>query len=263
MTLIDSHAHLEMLDDLEGALRNAAQAGVSQIVTIGVDLASSRVAAGLAARLPGVYATVGLHPHDAAQADEAYFGQMKDLAQASGAVAIGECGLDFYRDLSPRDAQRRAFAQQISMALELGLPLVIHDRNAHQETAAILQEHDASRVGGVLHCFSGGLDLARQVLDLGFYIGITGTITYKNAGVLRELTRLVPAERLMLETDCPYLSPLPYRGKPNQPAYLEHTNAGLAQAMGLSPADTAALTTANTRRMYRLPATPALPGYQG
>ncbi len=263
MTLIDSHAHLEMLEDLEGALTRAVQAGVTQIVTIGVDLSSSRAAASLAARLPGVFATVGLHPHDAAQADEGYWAAMKALAQASGAKAIGECGLDFYRDLSPRGTQSLAFAAQIQLALELNLPLVIHDRDAHRETAALLQEQDAGRVGGVLNCFSGDLDLARQVLDLGFCLGITGTITYKNAGALRELVRLVPAERLLLETDCPYLAPTPYRGKPNQPAYLAHTNAGLAQALGLKPEETAALTTANTRRLYRLPAVPCLPGGQG
>jgi TatD DNase family protein len=260
MNLIDSHAHLDMLDDLDGTLRAATRAGVVQIVTIGVDLPSSQAAAGLAARLPGVFATVGLHPHDAAQADQNYFARMKTLAQESRAVAIGECGLDFYRDLSPRAAQQRAFAAQIEMALELGLPLVIHDRDAHQETADTLKEQDAGRVGGVLHCFSGDLTLARQVLDLGFCLGITGTITYKNAGALRELVGLVPAQRLLLETDCPYLSPMPYRGKPNQPAYLTHTNAGLAQALGLTPERTAALTTANTRRVYGLPGNQCLPG---
>ncbi|CAO0821358.1 TatD DNase family protein [Desulfarculales bacterium] len=262
MTLIDSHSHLDMLDDLDGALTRAALAGVAQIVTIGVDLNSSRAVAELAHRLPGVYATVGLHPHDAAQADDGYWAQMKVLAQESSAVAIGECGLDFYHALSPRGIQRKAFAAQIQLALELDLPLVVHDREAHQDTIATLKDLDAGRVGGVLHCFSGDLDMARQVLDLGFHLGITGTITYKNAGALRELTRLVPAERLLLETDCPYLSPLPYRGKPNQPAYLAHTNAGLALAMSLSPEETASLTTANTRRVYRLPAYQGLPGSQ-
>jgi TatD DNase family protein len=260
MNLIDSHAHLDMLEDLDGALERAALAGVVQIVTIGVDLPSSRAAAGLAARLNGVYATVGLHPHDATQADEDYLAQMKALAQAGKAVAIGECGLDFYRDLSPRAAQRRVFAAQIEMALELNLPLVIHDREAHQETADTLREQGAGRVGGVLHCFSGDLHMARQVLDLGFHLGITGTVTYKNAGALRDLARLVPAERLLLETDCPYLSPLPYRGKPNQPAYLGHTNAGLAQALGLEPRQCAALTTANTRRLFGLPDDQSLSG---
>ncbi|MFH1033706.1 MAG: TatD family hydrolase [Pseudomonadota bacterium] len=263
MHLIDSHAHLDMLEDLDGVLSRAARAGVAQIVTIGVDLPSSRAAVDLAARLPGVFATVGLHPHEAAQADQACLAQMKDLARKGGAKAIGECGLDFYRDLSPRAAQRRAFAAQIEMALEFGLPLVIHDRDAHQETVAMLQEQDAGRVGGVLHCFSGDLPMARQVLDLGFCLGITGTITYKNAAALRELVALVPAECLMLETDCPYLSPVPYRGKPNQPAYISHTNAGLAQALGLTPEQSATLTTANTRRLYRLPDAPCLPGLPG
>lgn len=253
MTLIDSHAHLDMLDDLKGALARAGHAGVAQIVTIGVDLASSRAAAELAARLPHVYATVGLHPHDANQAVDEYFAQMKALATESGAVAIGECGLDYYRDLSPRPAQRKAFARQIELALELDLPLVIHDRQAHQEVADMLKDHGAQRVGGVLHCFSGDLSLARQVLDLNFGLGITGTITYKNAGALRELVALVPRERLHLETDCPFLSPLPHRGKPNEPAFLPLANAALALALGITPPECAALTTANTRRLYRLP----------
>ncbi len=253
MILIDSHAHLDMLDDLPGVLERAARAGVVQIVTIGVDLKSSCAAAGLAASHAHVYHTVGLHPHDAEAADQAYFAAMEKLARGSGALAIGECGLDFFRDLSPRPAQRRAFARQIEMALRLGLPLVVHDRDAHEEMAAMLEEQHAERVGGVLHCFSGDLNLARRVMDMGFHLGVTGTITYKNAGSLRELARLVPAERLLLETDCPYLSPIPKRGKPNEPAYLALTVTGLAQALEVTPAEAASLTTANTRRLFGLP----------
>lgn len=253
MTLIDSHAHLDMLDDLPAALERARQAGVAQIVSIGVDLASSQAAVDLAASHGHIFAAVGLHPHEALSGDESFFTALRALAQSPKVVALGECGLDYYRGLSPRGAQHEAFARQIALARELGLPLVVHDREAHQDTAAMLAEQEAGQVGGVLHCFSGDLTLARQVLDMGFYMGVTGTITYKNAQALRELVALVPAERLLLETDCPYLSPIPYRGKPNEPAYLAHTVLGLAQALGLSPEETAALTTANTRRLFGLP----------
>ncbi|MCA1905021.1 MAG: TatD family hydrolase [Desulfarculus sp.] len=253
MRFIDSHAHLDMLPHLDQALAAAKEAGVEQIVTIGVDLESSRAAAKLAAAHPQVFASLGLHPHDAEKADEGYWREMEALARRSRPVAIGECGLDFYRDLSPRPAQRAAFARQIALALELGLPLVVHDRDAHRETAAMLAEHDAGRVGGVLHCFSGDLELARKVLDLGFSLGVTGVITYKNARALRELVRLVPAERLLIETDCPYLAPEPWRGKPNQPAYVARTCAGLAQALERPVEEVAALTTANARRVFALP----------
>jgi len=253
LRFIDSHAHLDLLPDLPGVLAAASEAGVEQIVTIGVDLESSRAAANLATAHPQVFASVGLHPHDAEKADEFYWREMEALARRSRPVAIGECGLDFYRDLSPRAAQRAAFARQIALALELNLPLVVHDREAHAETAAMLAEHDAGRVGGVLHCFSGDLDLARKVLDLGFSLGVTGVITYKNAQALRELVRLAPIERLMIETDCPYLTPEPWRGKPNQPAYVARTCAGLAQALERPLEEVAALTTANARRVFALP----------
>lgn len=288
--LIDSHAHLDMLKDPTEAMTRAHQAGVAQVVTIGIDLASSQKAAALAAALPGVYFTVGLHPHDAAQAqvpgshdgsgaavvradspgarsefaydaaqpDEAYWLRMEDLAR-SGAVAIGECGLDFFRDRSPRPAQRLAFARQIELAKKLDLPLVIHDRDAHDEVAAMLREHGASDVGGVLHCFSGDLALAKEVMDLGFMLGITGTITYKNNDFLRALAREVPLSRLVIETDCPFLAPMPHRGKrDNEPAYVALTCAALAQALGKDLEQVAAATTANARRLFRLPEAPGV-----
>lgn len=254
MRFIDSHAHLDLLPDLPAVLAAAHQAGVEQIVTIGVDLASSRAAVALAAAQAQVFASVGLHPHDAEQADAAYWRELETLARQARPVAIGECGLDFYRDLSPRSAQFEAFARQIALARELNLPLVVHDRQAHAETAALLAEHDAGQVGGVLHCFSGDLDLARKVLDLGFSLGVTGVITYKNAQALRDLVRLAPIERLLIETDCPYLTPEPWRGKPNQPAYVARTCAGLAQALERPVEEVAALTTANARRLFALPA---------
>lgn len=253
MQMIDTHAHLEMLPDPAAAIERAREAGVVQMVSIGTDLASSRQAAGLAGIHGGVFFTVGLHPHDAAQANEDLWAQMAALARDQGARAVGECGLDFFRDRSPRPAQREAFARQIALARELSLPLVIHDRDAHAETAAMLREHGADQVGGVVHCFSGDLDFARQVLDLGFLIGVTGTVTYPKNDALRAVCRAVGLEHLVLETDCPFLAPQPRRGKPNQPAYIPMIRDGLAQALGLEPAEVARVTTEGARRLYRLP----------
>lgn len=253
MELIDSHAHLDMLKDPDDALSRAREVGVTQVVTIGVDRDSSHRAAELARRHENVFFTVGLHPHDAKQASESLWRELKALAQKDGAVAWGECGLDYYRNLSPRRDQRRAFARQIELALELSLPLVIHDRQAHQEVLDMLAEQDAGRVGGVVHCFSGDPALAHQVLDLGFHLGIDGPVTYPKNHLLREVVRSVPLERILLETDCPFLTPQPRRGRPNQPAYLAYVCQGVAEAAGCDPARVAQVTTANTRRLFRLP----------
>lgn len=254
MRIIDTHAHLDMLDNPAAALKRARAVGVVQVVTIGVDRDSSRQAARLAGEHQDVYFTVGLHPHEADSADEDLWREMEALAR-TGAVAIGECGLDFYRDLSPRAAQRAAFARQIELAKSMRLPLVIHDREAHAETMAMLREHGAGQVAGVFHCFSGDLGLARKALDLGFMIGVTGTITYPKNEALRALVREVPRSSLVIETDCPYLTPAPHRGKKNEPAFVSFTNLGLAQALGLAPEECASMTTANARRLYHLPAT--------
>lgn len=252
--MIDTHAHLEMLKDPPSAIGRAKEAGVTQMVSIGIDLASSRQAAALAGAFEGVYFTVGLHPHDAAQADDTTWDEMKELALSQGARAVGECGLDFFRDLSPRDLQRQVFARQIALARELKLPLVIHDRDAHSEVLAMLTEHQAAEVGGVVHCFSGDADFAREVLDLGFMIGITGTVTYPKNDVLRQVCRLVGLDHLVLETDCPFLAPQKKRGKPNEPSYIPMICDGVAQALGVDRQEVAQATTANARRLYGLPA---------
>jgi len=253
MDLIDSHAHLDMLDDLPGALTRARQAGVSQVITISIDLATSRQAAQMARAHKGVYATVGLHPHDAAQASDDLWPAMKRLVREAGAVAIGECGLDFYRDLSPRDLQQDALRRQIELALEIKLPLVIHDRKAHQEVLGILREQEAGKVGGVVHCFSGDLDIARQVLDLGFSLGVDGPVTYANSRRLREVVQWAPAERILLETDCPFLTPVPYRGKPNEPAYLAPIAQEVARLKNMTAEELASITSQNARRLFGLP----------
>jgi TatD DNase family protein len=252
ITLIDSHAHLDLLKEPHAALDRAHAAGVVQVVTIGIDLPTSQKAAGFAAEYRDVYYTVGLHPHDAEQASEAMWTDMKNLAH-QGAVAWGECGLDFFRDRSPRPLQREAFARQIELAIKLNLPLVIHDRNAHQEVLGMVKEQDAGRVAGVVHCFSGDVSLAKEWLDLGFALGIDGPITYPKSDVLKEVARAVPLGSILLETDCPFLAPQAKRGKPNEPAYLAYTCQGLAQILEMDPSQVASITTANTRRVFGLP----------
>lgn len=252
LELIDSHAHLDLLKQPAAALQRARTAGIVQVVTIGIDLETSQEAAGFAAAHSDVFYTVGLHPHDAAQANDDVWAAMETLAK-HGAVAWGECGLDYYRDRSPRPLQREAFARQIELALKLELPLVIHDRDAHDEVLAMVQEQDAGRVGGVVHCFSGDVALAEKWLDLGFALGVDGPITYPKSDMLKEVVKRVPLTSIMLETDCPFLAPQAKRGKPNEPAYLIYTCQGVAEILGMAPKLVASATTATTRRVFGLP----------
>ncbi len=251
MTLIDSHCHLEMLDDPAWAVEQAREAGVETIVSIGIDAASSRLAIGFAESLAGVHATVGLHPHDAGSLGDALLGELEELAAHPRVVAVGECGLDFYRDLSPRDAQRRAFSAQIELARRAGLPLVVHVREAGDEAMALLAD-EAGDLAVVMHCFS----LPQYVDECnarGYYASFAGNVTYKNAGELRAAAARVREDRLMVETDAPFLSPVPNRGNSNVPAWVVHTAAVVAEARGWDAARAAAVTTANARRVFALP----------
>jgi TatD DNase family protein len=235
--LFDTHAHLhfpEFAADLPGALRRAREAGVRWMLTVGTSLEGSRAALALADREPDVWAAVGIHPHDAAEADEAALDELRRLAESSPrVVAIGETGLDFFRDLSPRDVQREAFRRQLDLARRVGKPALIHCRDAHAETLAILAEAGIDEAGGIMHCFSGDVEVARRCLDLGLMISLAGPVTYKNARALPEVARFVPEDRLVVETDCPFLPPQPYRGKRNEPAYLPLVAARVAELRGL------------------------------
>lgn len=254
---VDTHAHLDdrkyQADQLE-VIQRAMGAGVTTIINIGADLASSRASVKLAEGSPGLYATVGVHPHDAATVDRGALDELRRLAQHPRVVAIGEIGLDYYRDLSPRPQQREAFAAQLDLAASLGKPVVIHDREAHDETVGLLNEWargGASRAG-VMHCFAGDLALARRVLDLGFYIGVDGPVTFNNARRLVELVRQLPADRLLLETDCPYLTPHPHRGRRNEPAYVPLIAQRIAEIKEVSLAWIASVTSANAARLFGL-----------
>ena len=249
--LIDSHSHLEMLRDADAALREAWAAGLAAVLTIGIDGPSSRSAVELARRHERVYATVGLHPHDAAGLDDRLLADLETLAAEPKVVAVGECGLDFYRDRAPRDAQRAAFVAQIGLARRAGLPLVVHTRDAGDETLALLEEH-AAGLTVVLHCFSLP-DAVEVCARRGYYCSFAGNVTYKNAEALREAAAALPEDRLLVETDAPFLTPVPFRGKENRPAYVAYAAAAVAAARGWDAEHAAAVTAANTRRAFGLP----------
>ncbi len=259
--LVDTHAHLDFRQfkhDLDAVLDRAWQAGVTAIVTIGIDLETSRAAIALAEAHERVFATVGFHPHDAKIADAAALAELRELAQHPRVVAIGEMGLDFYRDRSPRDVQRRVFRQQLQLAAEVGKPVVIHDRQAHTQTLDILRRWVAEsqpkpgQRRGVFHCFSGDLDLAWAAIELGFLIGVDGPLTYHNAHQLRATVKALPLENLLVETDAPFLTPHPHRGKRNEPAYVRLVAQKMAAVKNLPLEEVAQATTANAQALFQL-----------
>jgi TatD DNase family protein len=256
MRFFDTHAHLHFPDfagDLDAVLERARAAGVRGMVTIGTDRETNGAVVEMAKRVPDVWATVGIHPHDAGEAAEADFDALERLAiQEPKVVGFGEMGLDFFRNLSPPDAQRQVFRRQIDIARRVGRPLVIHCRDAHDETLALLTEERAGETGGVMHCFSGDVEIARRCLDLGLYISLAGPVTYKNARALPDVARFVPEDRLVVETDSPYLPPTPHRGKRNEPAYVALTAEHVARLRGVDPEALADRLTANAASLFRI-----------
>ena len=253
--LFDTHAHLhfpEFEADFDAMLARARAAGVRRILTIGTDVPTSRAAATLAAREADVWAAVGIHPHEAAEADDAALAEIERLASAPRVVAIGETGLDFFRDRSPREAQERAFRSQLALARRTGKPVLVHCRDAHEATLTLIGEADVREIGGIMHCFSGDVAIARRCLDLGLLVSLAGPVTYPKPGALPEVARFVPGDRLVVETDCPFLPPQPYRGKRNEPAYLAITAARVAELRGEPLADLAARMSENARALLRL-----------
>ncbi len=252
---IDTHAHIQMPEfdpDRDEVLARAKAARIELMVTVGYHFEASRKAVEAAQRYPQIYASVGVHPHDARHYDNATEEALLSLAKHQKVVAIGEAGLDFYRDRSPRVAQAEAFRRQIRLAKERHLPLIVHDREAHRETMQILKEEQAEAV--VLHCFSGDLALAEEAWARGYYISIAGPVTYPKNEALREVMRKARPDRLVLETDCPYLPPQAFRGKRNEPAHLLHTAHEVARLLGMPLDELGRLTTENARRLFHLPA---------
>ncbi|MCC6442215.1 MAG: TatD family hydrolase [Armatimonadetes bacterium] len=252
--LTDTHTHLNHPDldnDGQAVLRRAHDAGVSRFIVVGYDLPSSRRAAELAQEIPGAWAVVGIHPHDASLCDGAALEELAVLADAPRVAAIGEVGLDYYRDLSPRDAQRRAFQAQVELARQKNMPVVVHSRDAAEDVFEML----AARAQGlkvVLHCFAGSLSYAEKCLEAGFFLGIGGPLTYKKNVELQEIVRRMPLGRLLLETDAPYLAPHPYRGRRNEPAYVRLVAEKAAELRGVSPEEIADQTTSNAASVFFL-----------
>ncbi len=264
VSVIDSHCHLDQHQfdaDRDAVLRRAVEGGITHMINPGVDLPSSRDAIGLAQRHGSMYAAVGVHPHAARTLDAAGLDELKTLARSPKAVAIGEIGLDYYRDLSPRDVQRRVFQQQLELAAELVLPVIVHDRDAHDDVEAILRQWNSSLYAahstlcgkaGVLHSFSGDAPMAKRAVELGFYIGISGPVTYKNAHRLREVVSAAPLERLLIETDAPYLAPHPYRGQRNEPVYVGVVAQAIAKLVELPLQVIVEITTLNAIKLLGL-----------
>ena len=246
--MIDTHAHLDACADPPDVLVERARgAGVGRIVTVGTTVAGSRAALALAQRHEGVYAVVGIHPHEAGGSDGV--DDLRELLDADGAVAVGETGLDFFRDYAPRDRQRALFEQQLALAQELGKAVVVHNRAADREVMEALGGYD---VTVVLHCFSYPSVLS-TALERGYYVSFAGNVTYKSASDLRVAASQVAADRILVETDAPYLAPQPKRGRPNEPAYVVHTLEALAEARGVETAELEAQIDANAERAFGLP----------
>ncbi len=252
---VDNHCHLDGEADPAALVEAARDAGVIGLVTVGTDAERSAACLGLADRFDGVWATAGLHPHDATQGLDALRSLVEETLAADGhrLVAIGECGLDHHYDHSPRSVQRDVFAAQVELAKEVGLPLVVHTREAWDDTFAILDDHGMPE-RTVFHCFTGGPAEAERALDIGAMLSISGIVTFPSATDLREAVAIVPLERLMVETDSPYLAPVPHRGRRNRPELVVHVGAEVAALQGRSVAHVAEVTTANAARFYGITA---------
>jgi TatD DNase family protein len=256
MELIDTHCHLtfEPLDrDVAGVVERSREAGVTGWVTVGTSLEDSRKAVELAGRYANMYAAIGIHPHEAHAADDAAMGELKRLASGGKVVAVGETGLDLHYNFSKQPDQRRVFIAHLEMARELNLPVIIHSREAFDETIEILDGHGKGLVGVVFHCYSGTAEQAKSLLGRGYYLSFTGVVTFKNAQVTRDAVKVVPLDRLMVETDSPYMSPEPVRHiKPNEPALIVHTARFMADLKGISLEELAGRTTEAARRFFNL-----------
>jgi TatD DNase family protein len=255
--LIDSHAHLDSHKfdgDREEVIRRAQEAGIDTIVNIGFNRETIPSTMELAERYPFIYAVVGWHPTDAVDMKlEEDLAWIEKLCSHPKVIAIGEIGLDYHWDTSPKDIQHTVFREQIRLARKVGKPIVIHNRDAHEDVVRILREEQAGEVGGIMHCFSGSWETAKMCLDMNFHISFGGPVTFKNARVPKDVLALVPDDRILLETDCPYLAPHPHRGQRNEPAYVSLVAEAAAEIKGMSLEDLSSLTSRNARNCLSLP----------
>jgi len=250
--LIDSHAHLEMKEfdsDREEVIRRAGSEGVDFIVTVGTNLKLSNKAVTLADKYENIYATVGIHPHDVSKTDQNTLDTLKELVKTrKKIVAYGEIGLDFFRNISPQEKQLELFGVQLELAKELNLPVVIHDREAHKQSLETVRASGVRR--GVFHCFSGDYEMARKCIDLGFYISIPGVVTFDKAKTIQDVAGRIPLSSLLLETDAPYLAPIPHRGKRNEPSFIVHTAKKVAEIKKITWEEVARETSANAINLF-------------
>ena len=255
--LIDSHAHLDMQDfnhDRNQVIERAIKGGLSRIITVGINMASSIAALKLTREYDSVFAAVGYHPHNASECNRQALNKLIETASDPKVVAWGEIGLDFYRNRSLRDVQMNVFLQQLEIAGELGLPVIIHDRDAHNEILSILKKIGKGDRKGVIHCFSGDTNMAMTLIELGYYISISGVVTFKKASLIKEVASNIPLERLLVETDSPYLAPAPKRGKRNEPLFVTYTAKEISRLRGIEPDELSVALSANTERLFDLPA---------
>lgn len=253
--LFDSHAHYD--DDQYDKDRNevilrAKEKGVGYILTASADVASSVESIALSQKYDFIYAAIGVHPHNVLDLNNNIISALKDFATYPKVVAIGEIGLDYYYDNSPREAQKIWFARQISLAIDLKLPIIVHDREAHEDTVSILKSENAKEVGGVLHCYSGSVEMAREVLEQNFMISIAGPVTFKNANRLLEVVKYIPDDRLMIETDSPYLAPEPLRGTRNESSNIKLIAQKIAKIKGKPLEYIEEITTSNAKRLFAI-----------
>ncbi|MCX8045842.1 MAG: TatD family hydrolase [Anoxybacillus gonensis] len=251
--LFDTHAHLnatQFSEDVEQVIERARAEGVSHIVVVGFDRPTIQRAMELAEEYPFIYAAVGWHPVDAIHMTDEDLVMIERLAAHPKVVALGEMGLDYYWDQSPKDVQKEVFRKQIRLAKKVKLPIIIHNRDATADIVDILREECAEEVGGVMHCFSGSIEVARQCIDMNFYISFGGPVTFKNAKKPKEVAKEIPLDRLLIETDCPYLTPHPFRGKRNEPSYVKYIAEAIAELKGLSFEEVAQKTSDNAKRLF-------------
>lgn len=255
MILFDTHAHLDFEDfdaDRDELIGRARAAGVVNIVNVGFELDSSRKALQMSERYDLVYAAVGVHPHVAGETMSDYLEQLEKLAVYPKVVALGEMGLDYFRNLSPRPEQKKVFREQLALAKRLDLPVIIHDREAHGDMMDILRNDGPFPAGGVIHCYSGSWEMARECMAMGFYISIAGPVTFPKSARLRDVAAHVPLDRLLVETDAPYLTPVPHRGKRNEPAYVGFTLTEIAALKKIEADELAKICTENGRKLFRI-----------
>lgn len=253
--IFDTHAHYDddaFQEDREELLAGLEAAGIGTVVNIGASIASTKTSLELAERYPFIYAAAGVHPSETAELDEEKMNWLAEMCAHPKIVAVGEIGLDYHWDEPEREIQKRWFREQIRLALRVKLPIVVHSRDAAKDTLDIIKEEKAAEAGGVIHCFSYGVEVAREYLDMGFYLGVGGVLTFKNAKKLKEVVAYMPADRILLETDCPYMAPTPHRGERNSSLYLPLVVKAVSEIKGIPEEEVVAVTEANARRMYRL-----------